>query len=367
MPRFRSDLTALGVYVPGRSIEEVAIEIGIPAEEIVKLASNESPDGPFPGAVAAAAELLSASNRYPDDDGRQLKEALARWLDVPHDHIWLGNGSVGLLEAIALAVGGPGTSAVYAWPSFVMYRLASTWAMTAPLEVPLTSNHVHDLAAMRAAITDDTTVVYLCNPNNPTATIVSSEHVAEFIASVPEHTLVVVDEAYHDFVTDESYATAIPQALARENVVVLRTFSKVFALAGHRIGYGVAAPNTIEELRKSQPPFSVTDFGQAAAVASLGDPAELRRRIEANAAARYHLLGALAERSLVHTRSHANFVYFETTHRSGAAAELLTSHGVIVRPMSGNWLRATIGHDDENRRLIAALDEILAVAARGLG
>jgi histidinol-phosphate aminotransferase len=272
-----------------------------------------------------------------------------------------------LISAIALAVGGPGTSAVYAWPSFVMYRLASRWAMSEAIEVPLTSDLAHDLEAMRTAVREDTTVVYLCNPNNPTGTIVGADQMSDFIGSVPESTLVLVDEAYHDNVTDDSYATAIPHALATDNVVVLRTFSKVYALAGHRIGYGVAAPETIEGLRKAQPPFSVTDFGQAAAVASIGDPVELKRRIEANAAARHHLLGALAERSLPHTQSHTNFVYFETAHRADAAAAMFTSRGVIVRPMSGRWLRVTIGHDDENRRLIAALDEVLDTPAGDFG
>ncbi|HEY6629257.1 MAG TPA: aminotransferase class I/II-fold pyridoxal phosphate-dependent enzyme, partial [Acidimicrobiia bacterium] len=172
MPTFRQDLSAIGAYVPGRPIDDVARELGITPDQIVKLASNESPDGPFPGVIAAATAALSNSHRYPDNDTVELSAALSKWLEVSPDHLWLGAGSVALLANIALVVGGPGTSAVLAWPSFVMYRTVSRWALTDTVEVPLTTDLVHDLEAMRAAIRDDTTVVYICNPNNPTGTIV---------------------------------------------------------------------------------------------------------------------------------------------------------------------------------------------------
>ena len=360
MPRFRPDIAALSPYVPGRSIEEVASEIGISPGDIVKLASNESPEGPFPGVIEVAAKALAESNRYPDNDHRELTAALSAWLDVPSDHLWFGNGSVGLLGRIALAVGGPDSSAVYAWPSFVMYRIASRWAMSEVVEVPLDAGYAHDLDAMADAIRDDTGVVYLCNPNNPTGTIVSSEAMTGFIDAVPETVLIVIDEAYHDFVTDNAYSTAIPHALRRPNVVVLRTFSKIYALAAHRIGYGVARPETIAQLRKAQAPFTVTQVAQVAAAASLQDRGELERRVKANEAARHQMLGVLEERSLLHTESHANFVYFELEMPGEAAAALFAERGVIVRPMSGGWLRVTIGSDSENRRLVEALDRVLS-------
>jgi histidinol-phosphate aminotransferase len=360
MPTFRPDVASLSPYVPGRSIEEVASDNGMTPDEIVKLASNESPDGPFPGVVEAAAAALADSNRYPDDDMRELTAALSRYLDVPSDHLWFGNGSVGLLTHIALATGGPGTTAVYAWPSFVMYRIASRWAMSEPIEVPLDDDHVLDLDAMGEAIRDDTTVTYLCNPNNPTGTIVSSEKMRAFIDAVPESTLIVIDEAYHDFVTDESYATAIPDALRRPNVLVLRTFSKIFALAAHRVGYGIGQPGTIGELRKAQPPFTVTQVAQVAAAASLTQRGELAQRAAANAAARHQLLGVLAERSLPHTKSQANFVYFTLEIPAEEAAERFTRQGVIVRPMGHGWIRVTIGSEQENKRFVAALDEIMS-------
>jgi histidinol-phosphate aminotransferase len=360
MPRIRPDVAAISPYVPGRTIEDVASEIGMTPGEIVKLASNESPDGPFPGVVEAAAAALSASNRYPDDDLRELTAALAAYLDVPGDHLWFGNGSVGLITHIALATGGPGTSAVYAWPSFVMYRIASRWAMTEMIEVPLDDRQTHDLDAMSEAIRDDTTIVYLCNPNNPTGTIVSSDAMTAFLDSVPESTLIVIDEAYHDFVTDESYGTAIPEALRRPNVLVLRTFSKIFALAALRVGYGVGQPGTIGELRKAQPPFTVAQVAQAAAAASIQQRGEMERRARSNAAARHQLLGVLAERSLPHTKSQANFVYFALEVPADDAAERFSKLGVIVRPMGGGWLRVTVGAEHENRRFVEALDDVLS-------
>lgn len=360
MPTIRPDVAAIGPYVPGRSIEEVAAEIGLAPDEIVKLASNESPDGPFPGVLEAATRALSTASRYPDDDLRQLGDALSVFLGVPGDNLWFGAGSVGLIGHVAAAVGGPGTSAVYAWPSFVMYRIATRLAMSEAVEVPLDENHVHDLEAMGEAVRPDTTVVYLCNPNNPSGTIVPSEAVTDFVGSVPDSTLVVIDEAYHDYVTDERYATAVPLAIQQPNVLVLRTFSKIFALAGHRVGYAVGRPETIAELRKAQPPFTVGQVAQAAATASLRDRDELERRRTASASARHQLQGVLAERSLPHADSQANFVYFELPMDASDSAERFMQQGVIVRPMSGRWLRVTIGSDEENRRFVAALDEVLA-------
>ncbi len=361
MPRIRPDVAAIGPYVPGRSIEEVAADIGMAPGEIVKLASNESPDGPFPGVVEAATKALAEASRYPDDDLRALNAALSGFLGVRGDHLWFGSGSVGLIGHIASAVGGPGTSAVYAWPSFIMYRIATRLAMSEAIEVPLDDDHTHDLQGIRAALRPDTTVVYLCNPNNPTGTVVYGEEVSAFVDSVPEQTLVVIDEAYHDYVTEPRYASAIPEALRRPNVLVLRTFSKIFALAGHRVGYAVGRPETILELRKAQPPFTVGQVAQAAATASLGDRGELDRRRTANAAARHQLQGLLAERSLPHTDSQANFVYFELAVAAEEASGLFTQRGVIVRPMSGGWLRVTVGSLEENRRFIEALDQILAL------
>lgn len=359
MLRIRPDIASIRPYVPGRHIDEVAREIGMRPDEIVKLASNESPEGPFPGVVEAVAAVLTESNRYPDNDFHQLRRVVSGAIEVPPDHLWFGNGSVSLLSHLALTIGGPGSTAVYAWPSFVMYRIVSRWAMSEPVEVPLADGFVHDLDALRGAIRDDTSVVYLANPNNPTGTLVAAAAINEFIDSVPEEVLIVVDEAYHHFVDDMSYATAIPQALARPNVVVLRTFSKVYALAAHRVGFGIAQPGTISELMKSQAPFSVSQVAQVAAAASLGNPDELARRVAANAAGRLRMLGVLTERDIQHADSQTNFVYCKLGPDSAAAAAAFTNRGVIIRPMSGGWVRVTIGTEAENQRFVAVLDEVV--------
>ncbi len=363
MPTFRQDLSAISVYVPGRPIDDVARELGITPDEIVKLASNESPDGPFPGVIEAGAAALANSHRYPDNDTVVLSRALSGWLGVSSDHLWLGAGSVALLANIALAVGGPGTRAVLAWPSFVMYRTVSRWAMTETVEVPLTTDLAHDLEAMLAAVSEDTTVVYICNPNNPTGTIVDGDQLEWFVGSVPERVLIVVDEAYHDYVTDQSYRSALTLASERPNVIVLRTFSKIFGLASHRIGYAVATPATIAELRKTQIPFSVGEVAQAVAAASLDDRVEHRRRVEANEAGRHHLSGVLEERGLPHSDSRANFVYFRIGEDSTAASDAFMARGVIVRPMSKGWLRVTVGNDLQNEKFVTALDEVLVTSS----
>jgi histidinol-phosphate aminotransferase len=277
-------------------------------------------------------------------------------LGVAGDHLWLGGGSTALISALALAVGGPGTSAVYAWPSFIMYRLATKWAMSDAVEVPLADGFVHDLDAMAGAVGADTSVVYVCNPNNPTGTYVSAAAMLAFIDSIPESVLVVVDEAYHDFVAASDYASAIPVAADRGNVVVLRTFSKVHALAGLRVGYAVAHPATIAELRKAQAPFTVTLLGQVAATESLRQTEAIAQRVQANAAGRAHLLSALAGRELPHAPSETNFVFFKLGNDSARAAGLFTAQGVIIRPLSGGWIRVTVGLPEENERFVASLD-----------
>lgn len=365
MPRYRPEISALNPYQVGRPIEEVALEYGLQPDSIIKLASNESPYGPFPGVMEAAAEAMASSNRYPDPDLWDLSRALAAELGVEPANLLFGNGSVGLLGEVASAVGGPGTKAIYGWPSFVMYRFVSSWAGSDTVEVPLDGDFAFDLDAIGEAIDPDTRVVYLCNPNNPTGTVISGEEIEAFVDSVPDWVLVVVDEAYHHYVRHSGYRAAVPLALTHPNVVVLRTFSKVYALAGQRIGYAVGRPETLGEIRKAQAPMSVGQVAQAAALASLGQPDELRRRIEANAAGLHHLLGVIAERGLRATESHANFVFFEMPGGgSERAAREFAKRGVIIRPMSRGWLRVTVGTEAENERFVTVLGEVLADLAR---
>lgn len=359
MPTFRPEIAALKPYEVGRPISEVARSLGLDPSTIVRLASNETPFGPFPGAVEAATAAMSHANRYPDNDLWDLSHALARELGIERSNLLFGNGSVALLVDAVNAVGGPGTNVVYGWPTFIMYRFAAIWSGSDFVEVPLDGEHSFDLGAIAAAIDDQTRAVFVCNPNNPTGTIVPYEDLVAFIDSVPESVLILIDEAYHEFVADPRYQTTIPVALSKPNVLVLRTFSKIYGLAAQRIGYAVGDDGLIRELRKAQQPLTVNSVAQAAAEASLGQPGELQRRAEANSAGRHHLVGALDERSLEFAESHTNFIYFKMpSEDSRGLAEEFTARGVIIRPMSEGWLRVTVGTEKENRRFVEVLDEV---------
>ncbi|HSJ29132.1 MAG TPA: histidinol-phosphate transaminase [Acidimicrobiia bacterium] len=355
MPTFRPDLREIAPYAPGRSIAEVARENGFDPAEMVKLASNESPVPP----IAAVQEAIRAGadqvHRYPDNETVELRRALSDGLGVPESHVWAGGGSSELLRVIAMAVGGPGTSAVYAWPSFVIYRLASMLTMSERIEVPL-DRHRHDLDAMAAAVRDDTTIVYVCNPNNPTGTYLSADAVGRFVESVPERVLIVLDEAYHEYVTAADHATAVPLALERPNVVVTRTFSKIHGLAALRVGYAVARPETITELRKAQAPFTVTTLGQLAAVESLRHVDEIEARRDLNAAERSRIEARLGDLGMTHVPSQGNFVFLDASSSTDPAAAYL-AHGVIVR-VFGRWIRVTVGSEDENDRFLAATERL---------
>lgn len=360
MPRFRPEIAALNPYQVGRQLADVARAHGLDPEEIVKLTANEGPEGPFPGVVEAATPVLAESNRYPDNACWDLGQALAGELGVDFTNILFGAGSTALLTELAIAAGGPGTNLVYGWPSFVMYRFAAIWSGSEYKEIPLDEDRRLDLDAMLAAIDDETSVVYLCNPNNPTGTIRAADDLSAFIDSVPDRVTVAVDEAYHEYVTDPSYRTAVPLGLERPNVLVLRTFSKIYALAAHRIGYAIGQTETLAEVRKAQAPLTVNAVAQAAALASLGQPEELERRRAENEARRHHLAGALAERGIPMAESSTNFLFFDLGEFADEIVAEMTANGVLIRGFGGNWVRMTIGNDNENRRFLDALDTALA-------
>ncbi|HEY7564121.1 MAG TPA: histidinol-phosphate transaminase [Acidimicrobiia bacterium] len=356
MPRLRTSVSALTPYQAGRPIEEVARSLRLDPADLVKLASNESPQPPFPEVVEAITAAASEINRYPDNDCYEPTRALAPLLGVGEDHILFGGGSSDLLRTIALAVGGPGTTAVYPWPSFIIYRVAPLLAGGDTVEVPLDGELRHDLGAMLDAIRSDTTVVFLCNPNNPTGTYLAHSDVTSFIASVPPETLVVVDEAYFEYVTEPDYATAIPEAIARSNVVVLRTFSKIYGLAALRVGYAVGQPETLAGLRRAQGPFTVSSLAQVAAVEALKHPDRVAERCRLNRDERSRIEKELAARGVEYAASQTNFVYVRPT--VGPSTAELLKRGVIVREMSDGFIRVTIGLPEENDRFLSALDEV---------
>ena len=359
MPVFRDEVRNIARYQPGRPIEEVAREFGFDPSEIVKLASNESPLPPVRSAIAAMAEEISTTHRYPDNECHDLRVLLADQLGVDHSNLWFGGGSSELLRVAATAVGGAATNAVYAWPSFVIYRLGTAVAGAEAREIPLDGSHGHDLDAMADAVDEHTSILYLCNPNNPTGTILSADTVERFIDRIPERVMVIVDEAYFEYVTDESYATAIPLTMQHPNVIVTRTFSKVYGLAALRVGYGVGNSDTIAELRKAQAPFTVTSAGQVGAVASLRADDEIRERLVMNAAERTRLESVFSQRGLEFVPSQANFVYLRLGGSAAVTTEAFIRHGVILRPFESGWVRVSVGTPDENDRFLVAMDDYL--------
>jgi len=356
--RFRSDLDRIATYTPGKPIDAVAREFGI--DDIVKLASNEHPEPPLPGVQEVIAAAAATAHRYPDTDCTVVTRALSAHYDLPVDHFWVGAGSSELLGCIALSIGGPGTSAVFAEPSFAMYPIGTAVSGAESITVPLDRDARHDLEAMRRAVRDDTTVFYLCNPNNPTGTHVSGAAVETLIDDLPDDILIVVDEAYAEFATAADYASAIPLLEAHENVIVIRTFSKAYGLAGLRIGYAIGDPALLSTLRKPQRPFTVIEIAQQAAVASLGHTDELAARVKANAAQRDELEAAFTTRRIPHVSSQTNFVLFTPPGDVAAINEALLRRGVIVR-LLGAHIRVSVGTAPENARFIEALDDVMTV------
>ncbi|MFQ5948712.1 MAG: histidinol-phosphate transaminase [Acidimicrobiia bacterium] len=359
MLKFRSDLESVTPYSPGKPIEEVARELGL--SEIAKLASNESPLPPFPEVQQVLAAGIEGSNRYPDNSCYHLTQVLADHLGISPERLLVGAGSTDLLRCTGEALGGTGTSAVYATPSFVMYAIITRLAGAEAVEVPLDSHMRHDLDGMAKAIRADTTVVYVCNPNNPTGTYVASAALRSFIDEVPETVLVVVDEAYHHYATAADYATMLPEALGRHNVVVAHTFSKVYGLAGLRVGFLVGDPDALGYIRRAQMPFSVNSLAQAAAVECLRHPDRVEQRVKQNAKARQFLGEELQRRNIPFVESQTNFLLVDLGE-SARYSEDLMKRGVIVRPM-GEYLRVTIGTEVENHKLLAGLDALLPGAA----
>jgi len=354
MPRFRADVSGLAAYEAGRPIDDIARTYGV--TDLIKLASNENPLPPFEEVQLVIAAGAKGLHRYPDNNWHDLGEAVAKHVGVDPDQLWFGGGSSELLRIIALALGGPGTSVAYAWPSFVIYRLASVLALSQPVEVPLDSAHRHDLAALRAALRPDTTVVYICNPNNPTGTHVGSAALADFIDQMPDDVMVVIDEAYAEYAAAPDYRSMVPLAVERPNLIVTRTFSKVYGLAGLRIGYAVTAPTNVVELRKAQAPFTVSNLAQLAAVEALRHPHQVAERAAANATGRSWLTSELTRRGIECVDSQANFVYARLGSDSSAVFDALVYEGVIIRSFGGGWVRITVGTPEENGRFMTALD-----------
>jgi histidinol-phosphate aminotransferase len=348
-PRARADLAAIPAYQAGRSAPSGA----------VKLSSNENPFPPLPGVEAAIADAAASVNRYPDFGSVRLVNALAARLDVDADQIAVGTGSVAVLGQVMNAMAGAGDEIVIPWRSFEAYPILATLSGASLVRVPLRDDGTHDLDGMATAVTARTRLVMVCTPNNPTGTSVRRDQLERLLAQVPSDVLVAVDEAYVEFVRDAESPDALDLALTRDNVIVLRTFSKAYGLAGLRVGYAVGPAAVVAELRKAQLPFGVTAMAEQAAIASLAGERELLRRVEVLVQERSRVVDALRALSFDHPDAQGNFIWLPLRERTDAFASATEAAGVIVRPFTGEGARVTIGEQHANDRWLAVLDDFL--------
>ncbi|MFB6602482.1 histidinol-phosphate transaminase [Streptomyces noursei] len=348
-PRLRAALDGIPTYKPGRPAAA-----GGPVA--YKLSSNENPYPPLPGVLESAVAAAGSFNRYPDMACTGLMAELADRFSVPVDHLATGTGSVGVAQQLVQSTAGPGDEVIYAWRSFEAYPIVTQVSGATSVQVPLTSGEVHDLDAMLAAITERTRLIFVCNPNNPTGTVVRRAELESFLDRVPDDVLVVLDEAYREFIRDADVPDGIELYRDRPNVCVLRTFSKAYGLAGLRVGFAVAHPEVAAALRKTAVPFGVSQLAQEAAVASLRSEAALLERVDALVVERTRVYDALVAQGWTVPASEANFVWLRLGDRTTAFAEACERAGVVVRPFAGEGVRVTIGEEP-------AMDLFLEAAA----
>jgi len=348
--RFRSALDDVQAYKPGKP------PVRTDGRPTYKLSSNENPYPPLPGVLEAATAAAAQMNRYPDNGAVVLLEALSARFDVPVGNIALGTGSVAVLYHLLQAACEAGDEVVYAWRSFEAYPIAVALSGATAVQVPLTPDARHDFKAMEAAITDRTRVVLVCTPNNPTGPAVRSQELAAFVDAVPRNVLVVVDEAYREFVRDPDVADALALYRDRPNVTVLRTFSKAYGLAGFRVGFAIGHEPVVAAIRKCALPFGVNTVAQAAAVASLAAEDELLERVESLVTERTRVVEALRSAGWDVPDAQGNFVWLSLGEETLAFAAAADAEGVAIRPFAGDGVRVTIGEP-------AANDAFLEIAA----
>ena len=348
-------------YQPGTPIEEVARRLGAGAPpEIIKLASNENPLGPSPLAIAAAQAELARVHRYPESEAPLLRAALAQHLGVGADEIVLGNGSNELLELLVRTFCSGDQSVVFAEPSFVVYRLACL-AHGVPFTDVALDGYTHDLPSMARAVGPGTRLVFIANPNNPTGTYVGSKALSAFLEAVPPDVLVVLDEAYAEYADAADYPDGLQFRKQHPNTIVVRTFSKIYGLAGLRVGYAVLPPELAGYVHRVRAPFNVSSIAQAAGVAALTDREHLARSRALNLAEKAFMQQGLEAMGLAVVPSQANFVLVNVARPAAAVYEAMLTHGVIVRavPPLPSMLRITLGTRHENQRCLAALQAVL--------
>ena len=356
-----SYVRAIAPYQPGKPISELAREMGLKEKKIIKLASNENPLGVSPKAKAAIKKAIAELGRYPDGNAFDLKAALAKRYKVPEDCIVVGNGSNDLLEMAAAVFLAPGASAVYSQHAFAVYPLATQARGARSIVVPA-KDYGHDLGAMLAAIAPDTRVVFVANPNNPTGTFVPGAELEDFLARVPRNVAVVVDEAYTEYLPRELRYDSIGWLAKYPNFILTRTFSKVYGLAGLRVGFGLMQPAVADLLNRVRQPFNVNGLALVAATAALGDTKFVAKSVKMNRAGMALLERSFKRLGLEYLRSCANFITFRVPEANAVYQKLLRQ-GVIVRPIGGygmpEHLRVTVGTPKENERFLEALKAAL--------
>jgi len=367
-PMFNPQLATLPVYVPGRPIDEVAREHGLDPASVIKLASNENPLGPSPRAVAVMREMVGNVHLYPDGSAFHLKERLAERLGLSPANLILGNGSNEVLEMIGHAFLAPGTEVVVSQHCFAVYPIVTALFGARLVTVPAWPDFGAEVTGLLAAITPATRVLFLANPNNPTGNLVSREDISRLLAGVPPHVLLVLDEAYVEFLDDPVDCLPLLRSGVMPNLMLVRTFSKVYGLAGLRLGYGMAVPRVISGLEKTRQPFNINAVAQAGALAALEDVEHLEKARRNNREGLAFFHSAFDQLDLQYVKSHANFVLVRVGDGAGVFG-FLQRHGVIVRPMGsyglGEWIRISVGTPGENQRCLELLKAALVHPGKG--
>jgi len=356
----RPTINRIVPYSPGKSSAEVMRELGI--TEVTKLASNENPLGPSPAAIEAMQRAASEVFVYPDPLCVDLTDKLAEMLDVDPEGILIGRGSDEIIHMMGLAFVNPGESVVYSAPPFALYPITTRLMDAEEIATPH-KDFYHDLPAMLAAVTDNTKIMFISNPYNPTGTILTADEIAELMERLPEHVIVAFDEAYFEYVDAPDFPDTLEYVRQGRNCIVLRTFSKIYALAGLRIGYGIAPPQLARPLKQVREPFNVAGIAQVAALASLDDPDQVRRTVENNQKGRNYLYEQFDALGLSYVPTQANFIFVDVGMDSQECFDQLMRRGVTVRTGDifgfPTFIRVTIGTPEQNARFIAALTDIL--------
>lgn len=361
----------LGAYTPGKPLRQAERESGV---RMIKMASNENPFGPSPKALEAIRAAMGKANLYPDNDVSQLRVRLAELHSLRPEQTVVDNGSTALLGVISRTLLRPGLNAITSERSFIIYPIATKAAGGKLITVPI-RNDAYDLDAIAAAIDSDTRIIFISNPNNPTGTVIPAPQMDTFIRKLPNHVLLVLDEAYCDFASDFAaergieYSHSLHYIREECNVIVLRTFSKAHGLAGMRVGYGLGPPNLMQYFQRMRTTFSVSSLGEAAALAALDDQQHSRKTIENNRRGAAFLMSKLSEMGYRAVPTFANFIYFDAGEDASALAKRIQAEGIIVRPL-GPWgiptgIRVTIGTPEQNELFIAALAQATETAGVG--